>query len=169
MQEDQTVNFQPMYDGYSQPWITKLLVLYLLFVLVLFVVRVLEIGLTLRSLRKLQKHPGRDPITPDTLWSNCCMKARSLKSFATLTFLLSLLDFTWSVSDILFNVRTEKTVNAAFILPSMGEALVPLSLGLIFCVALYVTSMVAESALRRSRFAVTVVKSKNERSAIADH
>jgi len=149
MQEDQTVTFQPMYDAYPRSWFTTLFVFYLLFVLVLFLVRAIQICIVLRKLKKLQSRPDGPLIKPDSLGSDCHLKTVSLKNFATLTFLLSLLDFTWSAADILIALRTQKSVNVAFTLARLGDALAPLSLGLIVCTLLYLGSVLSESALNR--------------------
>jgi hypothetical protein len=158
-----------MYDGYPQPWFTKLLVLYLLIILVVFVTRVVRLTWSLRTLRRQQMQGGPASLSLEALWADCFNRARSFKTVATLTFLLSLLNFTLCMSDILFGVRTAKTVNVAFLLPRIGEALVPLSLGLIFCTGLYVGGVLAESALRRCQSAGAAADSRLKNAVAADH
>ena len=151
MQEEAgTVSFEPMYDGYASPWFTKLFIFYLLFVLILLFVRIVQIAVALRNMRKLQKNGTGVGVTFDASLSDCYFKAGKLKSYATLTVLLSALNFSWQLSDILLDLRVAKTMSPVFLGSRIGESLVPLSMGLIFCIALYVAAMISESALRRS-------------------
>lgn len=149
MQDEQTVSFQPMDFAYPQPWFTKLFVLYSMFVFVLLLVRAFQIASSLRRLRKLQKQSGSSPIVSDSLLTDCYLKADSFKSFAMLTFLVSLLNFAWYVANVLLALMEEKTSNLQFTFIQIGQALIPLMLGLILCIALYAGGMLSKSALRR--------------------
>jgi hypothetical protein len=149
MQEDQTVTFQPMYVDSAQPWFTNLFILYLLIVFVVLIARAVQIAITMRKLRKVRASGSTSPSNTDELFFYIAQKAQSLRRFATLTFLLALLDLTWSTSDILLGLRTMKSTNYSFVAARMGAALVPFAMGLIACIALNVTAMVSDSAVRR--------------------
>jgi len=96
MQEDQTVTFQPMYVDSAQPWFTNLFILYLLIVFVVLIARAVQIAITMRKLRKVRASGSTSPSNTDELFFYIAQKAQSLRRFATLTFLLALLDLTWS-------------------------------------------------------------------------
>jgi len=143
-----------MYDGYSQPLFTRLFVLYLFCVGVLLLVRVVQIVLMMRKARKAQVSADKIGVSYELLYDKIRSKAHSLRGFAVLTFLLSMLDLTWSASDILLGLRTMKAANYTFVLARMGDSLVPVSFGLIICVALYLSDMVCESALKGRQLAL---------------
>jgi hypothetical protein len=169
MQEDQTVVLQPIFESPRPLWLTELFVLYVLFVLALFLIRVVQVGSTLRRLRKLQNEPGGLSIARDALWSGCLFKALSLRRFATLTFLISVLQFVWCTSDILLGLNTAKAPDVAFTMVRIGDSLIPLLLGLIVCTALYAASMIFESALQRRQPVVTAAATGLQSQAAPDH
>jgi hypothetical protein len=149
MQEDQTVAFQPIYEGYL-PWYSKLFLIYLFVVLAVILVRIVKFVWNLLRLRKLQRAEGHDSSQIHLLWTKCYAKAHSLRGLAILTFLLSLLDFSWWTSDILRTVRTAKTPGLAYILQAVADALAPFSIGILFCVVLYVCAVFGEQILNAS-------------------
>ena len=148
IREDQTVDFQPMYVDGPQPWYVNLFLLYLLLVVVVFLVRLIKLTIHLRRLRKAQKYPGAT-MSSDAMWSDCYAKAHSLKEISALTFLISLLTFTWYAVDVLASIRFAKRPSTAFVLARFGDGLPVLAFGLIFCIGLYFTAMVTQSRLRR--------------------
>lgn len=150
MQEDQTVAFGPMYVDGDQRWITKLLVLYLLIVLIVFLVRVVTIAANLRKLRRVQKHTVPDALS-NALWSDLYSKANSFKDLSVITFLLSLLNFTWCTADDFLATRAEKAPDIAYVLVRTGESLVTLGPGLVICILLYSAAMFLQAVIRRRR------------------
>jgi len=169
MQEDQTVSFQPMFDVYPHSWYMNLFVLYMLFVLILLLIRAAQIGSALRKLRKLQKSTDGVSVTADAHWTSCVFKIQSLKSFAKLTFLLSILTFTLNLSKILLGLQAQRTVRFAFILPLIGGLLSPFTAGLILCILLFACAMLAESALERRRPVLTLEDRLSGNKAATDH
>jgi len=149
MQEEQTVNFQPMYEGFST-WYSNLFFIYLLVVLVVILVRVVTVGWNLRKLRKVQRAEGVDLSDITLRWSRCYAKAHSFRGLAIFTFLLSLLNFTWLSSDIFGTVRTAKTPGLAYILQAESDALKTFSFGILFCVVLYLCAVFGEHILNAS-------------------
>jgi hypothetical protein len=152
MQEDQTVSFQPMYVDRDQRWITKLLMLYLLIVLIVFLVRVVIIASNLRKLSRVQRQAVPDALS-NSLWSDLYSKAHSFKDLSVITFLLSLLNFTWCTADDFLAIRAEKTPNIAYVLARTGEGLVTLGPGLVICIVLYSAAMLLQAVIRRRRAA----------------
>jgi hypothetical protein len=152
MQEEQTVPFSQMYVDGREPWFTQLFVLYLLVVLVLFLVRIMRLTVNLRKLRNAQKQSAPASFT-DNLFADCHAKAQSFRDFSTLTFLVSLLNFAWFTTDVFSAIWNQKTTNVAYVLARIADGLVPLVLGLTFCVVLYIAAMSSEAALRRRKSA----------------
>jgi hypothetical protein len=152
MQEDQTVSFEPMYVDGDQRWVTKLFVLYLLIVLVMFLIRAIILAADLRKLRiaQMQVLPAR---VSDGLWSDLYSTVRSFKDFPAITFLLALLNFTWCAADDLLSIRAVKVANVGYVLARIGEELAPLETGLILCILLYSAAMLSQAVLRRRRAA----------------
>jgi hypothetical protein len=66
--------------------------------------------------------------------------------------LLSLLDFSWWTSDISRTVRTAKTPGLSYIPQAVADALAPFpfSIGILFCVVLYVCAVFGEQLLNAS-------------------
>jgi len=149
MQEEQTVTFQPIYEGY-QPWFAKLYVIYLLIIAVVTLTRCAGFVWCLRKLRKDNKQAES---VFNSMWTDCCARVTSSRELAKFTLLVSLLNFSWWTADIFLAVRTAKAPNLGYILPAIGDALTALALGTMICVALYGGSMWAQSALKRRKTA----------------
>lgn len=60
MQEQQTLAFQPNYEGFL-PWYSRIFLLYLFIVLIVIVVRVVRYAWCLRRLKKLHRAEEADP------------------------------------------------------------------------------------------------------------
>ena len=146
IQEDQTLAFQPIYEGYL-PWFAKLFEVYLLGLLVWFPVRAIRFGWSVWKLRKLQRTEGADSSNLHLLRTKCFTKAHSLRGVAKFTFLLSILDLSWWTADIFRSVRVEKTPGLAYILQAVADALSHFSIGILFCTALYLCAALGERAL----------------------
>jgi hypothetical protein len=146
MQEEQTVAFQPIYEGYHT-WYSNLFFLYLFVTLIVIIVRVVTVGWNLRKLKKTQRVEGTDLSDMNLSWSRCYAKTHSFRGLAIFTFLLSLLNFTWLSSDILGTVRTAKTPGLAYILQAEADALRTLSVGILLCVVLYLCAVFGEHIL----------------------
>jgi len=87
MQEDQTITFQPIFVENPVPWHTRLVTLYLVVMLGYLAIWLVKFALNMRKLRKMEVDLKLE------FWASCYEKTKSLKDFAFLTFLLSLLDF----------------------------------------------------------------------------
>jgi hypothetical protein len=145
LQEDQTVTFQPMYEGY-QPWFAKLFVFYLLVVLVILLFRAVRFIWILLKLRKGGEQS-------EAVSNELSDRIASTKQLAGLTVLVSILNLSWWTADIFFGVRTAKAPHLAYILPEIGDALNAFTLGIIISVAAFGGSMWARFALNRRRAA----------------
>ena len=146
MQEEQTIAFQPIYEGYST-WYSNVFFIYLFVIIVVIIVRVVTVGLSLRKLKKMQQTGGADLSEIDLHWSRCYAKAHSFRGIAIFTLLLSLLNFTWLTSDILKTVRTAKTPGLSYILQAEADALGAFSVGILCCVVLYLCAVLGERIL----------------------
>ena len=120
MQEEQTVTFQPIYEGY-QPWFAKLFAVYVFIVLIVLLIRCAKFIWILLSLRKLNRE---DDSAFNKVWTDWSERIVSTRRLAGFTFLMSMLVFSWWTSDVLLGVRAEKTPNLAYILPAIGDALI---------------------------------------------
>lgn len=150
MQEDQTVSFSPMYVDGPEPWIARLFALYILVVLVVFSVRVIKLLAALHRLHRVPKRP-LSPTFADSLWAECCAKARSFKDISALTFLASLLNATWLIANVFLSVRAEKEASLGYVVGRVGDGLTYLAPGLIICIALYSAAMIFQASLKRRK------------------
>ena len=150
VQEEQTVTFQPIYEGY-QPWFAKLFVFYLFIVLI---VSLLRSARFMWILLKLRKRNLQSEVLFDKVGADCSGRIVSSKQLAGLTVLVSTLNLSWWTADILLGVRAEKTPNLACILPAIGDALTAFTFGVIVAVATLGGSMWAQFALKRRRTAL---------------
>lgn len=145
MQEDQTVSFQPIYEGY-QPWFAKLFVFYLFIVLIVLLFRSVRF---IWILLKLRKRNEQSEAVFNAVWAHCDRRLASSKRLAGLTVLLSILTLSWWTADVLLVVRTAKAPNLAYILPAIGDALTTFTFGIIISVAVLGGSMWAQFILNR--------------------
>jgi predicted secreted protein len=143
MQEEQTVSFGPMSNCGPESWYTKLFALYLFIVIVIYLGRIVN----LLKLRKAQKQNLQAP-SCDDMRADYYAKVHSLKEVSTLTLLVSLLHFAWYETDVFLSVQFEKMPRVAFVLIRAGAGLNYLALGLFFCVVLYLTALLFQSASR---------------------
>ena len=149
MQEDQTVSFSTM-DG-PDPWTMWLFVLFILVVLLVFSVRVFKLLAGVRKLRRARKHLVSAPVL-DSLSAECYAKADSFKRMSALTFIASLLNFTWLAANVFLSVRAEKQISLSYVLARVGDGRDFLAMGLISLiigVALYSAAMLFQAALSR--------------------
>jgi hypothetical protein len=140
MQEDQIVAFQPMYVDGPQPWHTRLFLLYLLAVLIVFVVRIVRLATVLWNLKKTEGVSGADSFSAYGVET-----ASLFKALCALTFLVSLLECTWSTANLLLLLRAEHSSNVHFVLARIGDGLVGLAFGLVICVTLYGAGMMVQA------------------------
>jgi len=145
MQEESTVTFQPIYEGY-QPWFAKLFVLYLFIVLVVLLFRSVKF---IWILLKLRKPSQQSEGVFNAVWAGRSGRVASSKRLAGLTVLLSTVTLSWWTADVLLGVRTEKSPNLAYILPAIGDALAVFTFGIIITAAVLGGSMWTQFILNR--------------------
>ena len=151
MQEDQTVSFQSIcYAGHT-PWFVNLFVIYLLFVLLLTVVRAVLLMWDLRKHQKAQERGASVESSSQRFWEICYFKVQSIRNFSHLTFLLAALVLSWDTINILAGAWTTKAPSFPYVAADLANALVPFLMGIIFCVALFSCAMFLESHVRRRR------------------
>jgi protein-S-isoprenylcysteine O-methyltransferase Ste14 len=151
MQEDQTVSFQPMGYGGHTLWFENLFVIYLLYVLVMTVIRTVHLMWTLRQHRKAHEREKPLESSSQMVWEICYSKIRSIRNFSHLTFLLALLVLSWNVINILASVYTAKTPSFTYVAAGLANALVPFLMGIIFCSVQFSCAMFLENLVRRRR------------------
>lgn len=149
IQEEQTLAFKPVYEGYV-PWFADLFFIYLLVVLVGSAVRAVNFGWSLRKLKRLKRAEGADSSNLHVLWAKCYYKAHSLRGVAIFAFLLSVLEFSWWTADIFKSVRTDESPGLAYILQAVADGLGTFSIGILFCIALYLCAVLGEHLLSAS-------------------
>jgi hypothetical protein len=150
MQEDQTVNFAPSYVGHV-PWFATLFALYLLFVLLMTVVRAARLAWNLRKSRKAQEQ--RPPFTSSSqrFWEICNAKVRSIRNFSHLTFLLAVLVLAWNANDVMEMIWTKKTSGFEAVAGGLSESFTIFGAGIVVCIALFCCAMFFESLVLRQR------------------
>jgi hypothetical protein len=152
MQEgEQTVSFQPIgYEGHV-PWFVNLFVIYLLYVLLMTVVRAVRLMWALRKHRKAQEREAPLESSSQSIWEICHSKIRSIRNFSHLTFLLAAVVLSWNVINILAGVSTAKAPSFPYVAAQLAEALVPFLMGIIFCAAQFSCAMFLEHLVRHRR------------------
>ena len=148
MQEDQTITFQPIFVEDPMPWHTRLVTLYLVVMMGSLAIWLVKFALDMRKLRKMEGNLKAE------FWTSCYESTNSLKNFAFLTFLISLLDFVWSAIHIFAALEFEKVSQWKFVVERIALALTPFSLGIIVCIALFSCAMAMQHQLKRRRIAL---------------
>ena len=114
MQDTSTIRWEPMYEG-QLPWFIRLFVVYLAVVLLLFCFRAIRM---LRHLRSFSK-AGQEA----NAWGLCHARALALKNWSALTFLLSFLVSSWSMTETLHGISMQKVTGTAFLAGATAEVL----------------------------------------------
>jgi hypothetical protein len=148
MQEEQTVNFSPSYEGHV-PWFATLFFIYLLSVSLMTVVRAARLAWNLRKNRTA--HEQKLPASSQRFWEICNAKVRSIRNFSHLTFLLAALVLAWDSTDIMAMIWTKKTSGFEAVAGGLSEAFTVFGSGIFVCVALFCCSMLFEHLVLRQR------------------
>lgn len=151
LQEEQTVSFQPIgYEGRT-PWFVNLFIIYLLYVLIKTVVSTVRLIWTLRKHEKAQEREASVESRSQGLWEIWHSKIRSIRNFSHLTFLLAALVLSWNTINILVGVSTAKVPSFSFVAAELAVALVPFTMGIVFCSGQFCCAMCLESLVTRRR------------------
>lgn len=149
MQESTTIEWDPMYEG-QLPWPTRLFVIYLAVVVVLFCFRAIRMLWHLRSLRKVAQETNAELGSGFWLaWDSCHARTISIKNWSTLTFLLSFLISSWNITETLKGMSTQKVTGTAFLAGATAEVLTAFYFGMFVCVVLYAFGFFCETLLLR--------------------
>ena len=146
MQEEQTVSFQATDFGSHVPWFVSLFGFYLLIVLVMTVLRAVRVIRSLRQQRKAQKLETSTDFTPFDPRSNIHL----IKNLSHLTLLLAVLVLSWSMTNIFAGVSAVKAPDLASTAARLAQALVPFTMGIIFCTSQFCCAMFLRSLVRRT-------------------
>lgn len=158
--QETTIGWEPLYESHL-PWFTKVFVAYLVLVLLLSAARATGLIRRLRALRKLEQETATELTSKSRLfWESLCAKTAEIKSLSILTWLLSLLVFAWSTTQIMLGITREKSTGVAFLAGSMAEVLTVFSLGVLVCTVLYALAMFFETVLARRKMGHNFTKSE---------
>lgn len=153
MQESTTIQWDPMYEG-QLPWPTRLFVIYLVVVLIVFCVRATRILWLLRSLRK----PTQEANVFQLAWDSCHTTIVSMKNWSALIFLLSFLLSSWSLTETLRGISVQKVTGTAFLAGATAEVLMTFCFGMLVCTILYAFAFFCETLLVRCKSQQSLAK-----------
>jgi hypothetical protein len=149
MQESPTIEFDPMYEG-QLPWSTRLFVIYLAVLLLVFCFRAVRMLWHLRSLRNAAQETSDQLDSRFWLaWDSCHARTVSLKNWSALTFLLSFLVSAWSMTGTLRGISMQKVTGTSFLAGAFAEVLMAFCFGMLACTALYAFAFFYETLLMR--------------------
>jgi len=151
LQEEQTVTFQPIGLWGDPPWFVKLFSFYLLFVLILTVVRAVGLLWILRKQRKAQESGVPLTMSSQSSWEICDAKVRSIRNFSRLTLLLALLVLAGNLTNAAEMFYTKKTSGFLAVGGAISDAFSGFSGGIVICIALFCCAMFFESLILRQR------------------
>lgn len=146
MQENTTIQWDPMYEG-QLPWSTRLFIIYLAVLFLVFCFRAIRMLLHLRTLRKGAQDANAFWLT----WDSCHARAVSIKNWSALTFLLSFLVSAWNMAETLHGIAVEKATGAAFLAGATAEVLMTFCVGMFVCAVLYAFGFLYETLLARCK------------------
>jgi hypothetical protein len=151
MQEEMTVQFQPIYEGHTS-WFQRLFIIYLLSVLLITVFRSVRLIWRVRKLRR-QKSSASSGSSSEFLprWDSCQRDTESMKKFSHLTLLLSLLVLAMGSINVLAGVSTAKAPSVPYTAGYMADAITPFSVGIGVCIVLYCCAMFFDALLARRK------------------
>ena len=118
--------------------------MYLLIVIIVLLQRGVRFIWILLKLRKRSEQS-------ESVFSELSSRIASSKQLAGLTVLVSILNLSWWIADILLGLETAKAPNLGYILPEIGYVLTAFNVGIIVSVAAFGGSMWAQFALNRRR------------------
>jgi hypothetical protein len=144
MQESTTIQWNPIPFG-RLPWSTRLFIVYLAVVLLLFCFGAVRMLWHLRRLRNFA--PEAYQFLP--AWNSCHTRMVSMKNWSALTFLLSFLVLAWSMKETLSEISVQKWIGTAFIAATTAEMLMTFCFGMLMCVILYAFAFFCEALLER--------------------
>jgi hypothetical protein len=150
MQEEQTVTFSSSYEGHV-PWFATLFAIYLVFVLLMTVVRAARLAWNLKKNRKAHGQELPLTSTSERFWEICNAKVRSIRNFSHLTFLLAVLVLAWDATDIMAMIWTKKTSGFEAVAGGLSEAFTIFGVGIVVCIALFCCSMLFEQLVLRQK------------------
>ena len=151
LQEEQTIQFSPMYVDSSPYWYEELFALYLFLAAIFWVVRAIKLIIALRKLHAIEEAVTAPRNEFHAYWDQSMVRARYLSKLAVLTFFLSVFVASMSLANALLGMVNEKTPIVSFVLIRFGEKLAPFNLGMVVCILLYASGLFFESRLNRRR------------------
>lgn len=150
MQEGTTIQFDPMYEGHLS-WSTRVFVIYLAVVLLVFCFRAVRMLWQLRSLRSADQKTNAQLDSRRPIWDSCDARTVSIKNWSALTFLLSFLVSSWNMTETLRGISIQKVTGTAFLAAATAEVLMTFCFGMFVCVVLYAFAFFYETLLVRCR------------------
>jgi len=145
MQESTTIQWEAVPEGHL-PWSTRLFVIYLAVVLIVWCFGVVRMLWQFRSLRQANLEAGGSSWLA---WNSCHARVVSMKNWSALTFLLSFLVFAWNMTETLHGISAQKVTETAFLAGTTAEILMTFCFGMLVCVILYAVAFFWEALLSR--------------------
>ena len=142
MQESTTIDWHPMYEG-QLTWSTRLFVIYLVVILLVFCFRAIRMLWHLRGLRKA----GQEANSFWLAWDSSHARTVSIKNWSALTFLLSFFVSAWSMIGTLRGISMQKVTGTVFLAGATAEVLTVFCFGMLVCVVLYAFAFFYETLL----------------------
>jgi hypothetical protein len=155
LQEDpQTVTFDPMYVDGPVPWHARLFALYIIAIVILMIVRLGQIILNVRELRRLEKAHGDGAESWQQVWGLAKLQAQGLEKFAVLTFFLTGFEFSTQVGDAFSGFATAKLPFPKWPFISISRQTPADGAAILICALLYAFGFFFESRLERRKLAL---------------
>ena len=148
--QSQKVGWDPTFIDHQMPWQSRFFLFYLLFLIVISLVRTTRMVRYLWLLRGLSSTSEIDArFLP--LHDACSAKIRSMERSVVLTFLLCVLMAADQMRVVLAAMAVEKYAPIAYLSASIAEVLAVFAIGVLVCTALYALSDFIQGRLTRRR------------------
>jgi hypothetical protein len=155
--QDQQVGWDPIAINHQIPWQSRLFLLYLLFVIVISLIRTASLMRSLWLLRSLSSPEKGGPDHSELssrllgIYDACSAKVRSIERSVVLTFLLAVLTAADQTRAVLASVALEKYTSLFYLSASAAEVLTVFVIGVLVCALLYALCDLFQGTLTRRR------------------
>jgi hypothetical protein len=155
--QNQSVGLDPIVIDHQIPWQSRLFLVYLLFLIVISVIRTASL---VRNLWLLGSLSSREKGGPDHtqlrttflgVYDTCSAKVRSIERSVVLTFLLCVLTAADQTRAVLASVAVEKHTSSVLLSASAAEVLTVFVIGVLVCASLYALCDFCQGTLSRRR------------------
>ena len=162
MQQTPQVGWDPISVNYQPPLAYKLLILYLLVVVVLFLVKSASVLRMLWSFARDSRRGQRMGTEFLHVWETCSNKVQSIKRLVFITLLWTVLIAALLLRSVLIRITEQKAFWPAAVSGSLAEVTTAFALGILVCAVLYAACAFYEGALLRARKSWTHSRANTE-------